>query len=115
MKRMFNFYKRMLQNAIIVLIHKEEIIVNFTTGSFQKGKTTILPVFIDQHVDQLGLQLKKYHGERKDHVVWFDHEGTRFVVVGLGAQSKFNMNKFRDAAAYGARAAIKEGEQEVTL
>ncbi|MGZ4031701.1 MAG: leucyl aminopeptidase family protein [Tumebacillaceae bacterium] len=89
--------------------------MNFITGSFQKGRTTILPVFIDQQVDQLGLQLKKYHGERKDHVVWFDHEGTRFVVVGLGAQSKFNMNKLRDAAAFGARAAVKEGVQEVTL
>lgn len=89
--------------------------MNFSTGSFQKGKTTILPVFIDQNVEQLGLQLKPYHGERKDHVVWFDHDGTRFIVVGLGAKAKFNMNKFRDAAAYGARAAVKEGVQEVTL
>jgi hypothetical protein len=90
------------------LIHKEAKLVNFSTGSFQKGKTTILPVFIDQNVEQLGLQLKPYHGERKDHVVWFDHESTRFVVVGLGAKSKFNLNKFRDAAAFGARAAVKK-------
>ncbi|MFD2168810.1 leucyl aminopeptidase family protein [Tumebacillus lipolyticus] len=89
--------------------------MNFTLGTYQAGKTTILPVFIGQNVEKLGLKLSDYHGKKKDHVVWFDHEGTRFVVVGLGDAKKFELNKFRDAVAFGARAARKEGVAEVTV
>ncbi|TCP59491.1 leucyl aminopeptidase [Tumebacillus sp. BK434] len=89
--------------------------MNFTLGTYQAGKTTVLPVFIGQNVEQLGLTLSDYHGKKKDHVVWFDHNGTRFVVVGLGDVKKFELNKFRDAVAFGARAARKEGVSDVTV
>jgi leucyl aminopeptidase len=76
---------------------------------------TIVPVFIGQTGDKLGLNLNEYHGKKKDHVVFFDREGTRFVIAGLGERSKFELNKLRDAVAFGARAARKEGETSVTV
>lgn len=87
--------------------------MKFTLGSFQVGRTTILPVFTGQSV--FGLQLKDYHGKKKDHPVFFNQEGTRFIVVGMGDAGKFNLNKFRDVVAQGVRAANKEGESSVTL
>jgi leucyl aminopeptidase len=89
--------------------------MNFKLGTYQAGTTTILPVFIGQNVDKLGLKLNEYHGKKKDHVVWFDKDGTRFVVVGLGERAKFELNKYRDAVAFGARAARKEGVTKVTV
>ncbi|ASS75089.1 hypothetical protein CIG75_08940 [Tumebacillus algifaecis] len=89
--------------------------MNFNLGTYQAGKTTILPVFIGQNVEKLGLKLSDYHGKKKDHVVWFDAEGTRFVVIGLGDVKKFDLNKFRDVVAFGARAARKEGVSDVTV
>lgn len=88
--------------------------MKFQLGSFTAGRTTIVPVFVGQTVEQLGLNLTNYHGKKKDHVVWFDKDGTRFVVVGLGEEKSFHLNKLRDAFAFGARAAVKEGVTEVT-
>jgi len=87
--------------------------MKFTLGTFQAGRTTILPVFVGQSV--FGLQLNDYHGKKKDHPVSFNHEGTRFIVVGMGDAAKFNLNKFRDVVGQGVRAANKEGETSVTL
>jgi len=89
--------------------------VQFKLGSFQKGRTTIVPALIGADLSALGLTIKEYHGKKKDHVVWFEQEGTRFLVVGLGPADKFKINKLRDALALGARAAVKEGETEVTV
>ncbi|MBL0387664.1 leucyl aminopeptidase family protein [Tumebacillus sp. ITR2] len=88
--------------------------MKFQLGAFATGRTTILPVFVGQKGEQFGLNLTDYHGKKKDHVVWFDKDGTRFVVVGLGEQKNFHLNKLRDAMAFGARAAVKEGATEVT-
>lgn len=89
--------------------------MKFNLGTFQPGRLTLLPVFIGQTGENFGLNLNEYHGKKKDHPVWFDHEGTRFIVVGLGKKEKFNLNKLRDAVAFGARAAKKEGATELTL
>ncbi|HEU4963449.1 MAG TPA: leucyl aminopeptidase family protein [Bacilli bacterium] len=89
--------------------------MKFNLGKFQPGRLTLLPVFIGQSGEQFGLNLNDYHGKKKDHPVWFDQDGTRFVVVGLGQQDKFEPNKLRDAVAFGARAAIKEAKQDITV
>ncbi|MGB8955509.1 MAG: leucyl aminopeptidase family protein [Tumebacillaceae bacterium] len=89
--------------------------MNFTTGSFQAGRLTVLPAFAGQSFETLGLSLKEYYGKAKDHPVAVDHKGTRFVVIGLGDQEKFTLNKYRNAVMQGIRAAIKEGEQAITF
>jgi leucyl aminopeptidase len=85
------------------------------TGKFQAGRLTIVPVFIGQSGDKLGLDLKEYHGKIKDHVVFFDREGTRYAVVGMGQPAKFELNKLRNAVAFGARAARKEEQKSVQV
>ncbi|MCX7569042.1 leucyl aminopeptidase family protein [Tumebacillus sp. DT12] len=85
------------------------------TGKRQAGQLTIVPVFIGQSFDQLGLQLNEYHGKVKDHAVFFDREGTRYAVIGMGAAAKFELNKLRNAVGFGARAARKEEQKEVTV
>jgi len=89
--------------------------MQFTLGQFEQGRTTILPVFVGQSLDAFGLKSKDYYGKKKDHPVFADHAGTRFILVGLGEPSKFKVNKLREALALGARAAVKEGETAVTV
>lgn len=87
--------------------------MKFNLGNFQAGRTTILPVFVGQSA--FGLQVKDYHGKKKDHPVFFNQDGTRFIVAGMGEAAKFNLNKFRDVVAQGVRAANKEGETSIAL
>ena len=89
--------------------------MKFTTGSFQAGRLTVLPAFVGQSFETLGLTLKDYYGKGKDHPVALDQAGTRFLIVGLGDQEKFSLNKYRNAVMTGIRAAIKEGAEEVTF